>query len=427
MATVQERLRALPADALGRVRWRLQARPNQLPPPGDWFLWLVVAGRGFGKTRLAAEWLAEQMVTRPMTRWAIVSPTYGDGKDVCIEGESGLLSVLDQSVRSYNRTATEVTLDNGSRARVYPAITPDRLRGPQFHGAWLDEPAAFRYGMQTWDTLQPALRLGTPKVIVTGTPAPVPLMRYLMGLVDGERVVSTRGRTLDNAMNLPPTLLEELQLRYGGTRLGRQELEGELLEDVPGALWTYELATRNRVKEIPDLKRIVVAVDPAITGRETSNETGIVVAGVDAAGFGYVLADYSIQGSPLEWARRVVSAYHEWKADAIVAEVNQGGDMVVQTIRTVDPNPRVKKVVAKRGKALRAEPIVSLYEQDRIFHAGIFTSLEEQMASWVPETGESPDRLDALVWAFTDLVITPRQAPTVVPSSLEQVNPWQPV
>lgn len=426
VSTIQERIKSLPPEAIGRVRWKIQARPEQLPPLGDWFLWLVVAGRGFGKTRLAAEWLAEQMVTRPMTRWAIISPTYGDGRDVCVQGESGLLEVLDQNTRSFNRTLAEVTLKNGSRARVYPAITPDRLRGPQFHGAWLDEPAAFRYGMQAWDTLQPALRLGIPKVIVTGTPAPVPLMRYLMSLVDGERVVATRGRTMDNAENLPPSLLEELQLRYAGTRLGRQELEGELLEDVPGALWTYELATRNRVVEAPDLERIVVSVDPAVTSYESSNETGIIVAGKDSHGTGYVLADRTMRGSPLEWARRVIAAYYEFEADAIVVEVNQGGEMVSQTIRTVDDRPRIKTVTGTRGKAVRAEPIVALYEQNRVFHVGIHKELEDQMASWVPGLTESPDRVDALVWAFIDLMERDRRPPAVVPVSMEQTNPWKP-
>jgi len=419
-----ERLASLPVEVQGRIRWRLQARPEQLAPE-EFFVWLLVAGRGFGKTRTAAEWLANEMVLRPMTRWAVVSPTFGDGRDVCMEGESGLLEVLDRAVRSYNRTSTEIVLNNGSRARVYPAITPDRLRGPQFHGAWLDEPASFRYGMQVWQTLQPALRLGdAPKVVVTGTPAPVPLMRYFMSLVDNETVFLTRGRTFDNAANLPPLLLDQLRQRYEGTRLGRQELYGELLEDVEGALWTYELAGRNRCAAPDDLDRIVVAIDPAATAKDTSNETGIIVAG-SKGDRGFVLEDLTMRGSPLEWAGKAVDAYHRWEADAIVVETNQGGDMIATTIRTVDSTVRIKEVHAARGKQTRAEPCVSLYEQNRIFHCGTFTTLEDQMASWVPHLMESPDRLDALVWALTDLLLGRKAPPTVVPASMERASPWR--
>ncbi len=430
MTVTQERLESLPKEALGRIRWQLQARPEQLPPDTDWWLWVIVAGRGFGKTRTAAEWMAHEMVTRPMTRWAIIAPTFADCRDTCVEGESGLLAVLDNSVRSYNRTTTEVILNNGSRARSYAAVVPDRLRGPQFHGAWLDEPASFRYGMQVWQTLQPALRLGdTPKVVATGTPAPVPLMREFFNRIDGERAVMTRGRTLDNADNLPDILLDELQRRYGGTRLGRQELEGELLEDVEGALWSYELATRNRREDAPeDLQRIVVAIDPAMTSKDSSNETGIIVAGVDSEQRGYVLEDLTLTASPLDWANQAIDAYNRWNADAIVAETNAGGDMVIQTIRTVDPNVRVLGVHASRGKATRAEPVVALYEQNRVIHCGKFPALEEQMASWVPGVMDSPDRVDAMVWAFTNLILD-RRAPAPVPTfgtgSITQKNPWE--
>lgn len=418
-----KQLAALPVEIQGRVRWQIVGRPEQMPPPGEWYLWLLVAGRGFGKTRTAAEWLANEMVTRPMTRWAIVAPTFGDGRDVCVEGESGLLNVLDQGVRSYNRTTTEVVLRNGSRAKVFPATSPDRLRGPQFHGAWLDEPASFRYGLALWDIIQPALRLGSPRIVVTGTPAPVPFMRLLMSLVDGQTVHLTRGRTYDNAANLPPFLIEQLRRRYEGTRIGRQELEGELLEDVEGALWTYEMATRNRADVPAELDRIVVAIDPASTAKESSNETGIVVAG-KYGDKGYVLEDCSLKASPLDWAAKAVAAYHRWKADAIVVETNQGGDMIATTIRTVDSTVRIREVHAMRGKALRAEPVVSLYEQNRITHCGIFRELEEQLASWVPPA-DSPDRLDALVWALTELMLTKQAPPIVIPSSLEQASHWR--
>ncbi len=420
----EEALRKLPADVQGRIRWQLLARKEQLPPEGDWFLWLLVAGRGFGKTRTASEWLAYQMVTRPMTRWAVVSPTYGDGRDVCMEGESGLVSVLDKAVRSYNKSNTELILKNGSRARVYPAIIPDRMRGPQFHGAWLDEPASFRNGMYVWETLQPALRLGKkPQVIITGTPAPTPLLRYLMKMIDGEKALLTRGSTYDNKDNLPQFLLDELERRYAGTRMGRQELMGELLDDVEGALWSYELATRSRCAPPDDLERIVVSVDPASTSKETSNETGIIVAGKRGDN-AYLLEDCTLRATPLEWASRVVDAYHRWKADAIVIETNQGGEMLETTIRTIDKNVPIKGVHASRGKAIRAEPIVALYEQNRVWHCNDFKELEDQLASWTPEF-DSPDRLDAMVWAVTELIVDHREIPMVVPFSAEQASTWR--
>tara|TARA_R110000803_G_scaffold16806_3_gene46039 strand:+ start:304 stop:1056 length:753 start_codon:yes stop_codon:yes gene_type:complete len=247
-------------------------------------------------------------------------------------------------------------------------------------------------------------------------------MRYLLKAVDNKSIVLTRGRTFDNADNLPPSLLEELQRRYGGTRIGRQELEGELLEDIEGALWTYEMATRNRCEVPDDLERIVVAVDPATTGKESSNETGIIVAGKRGEE-GFLLEDLSMRGMPLEWAAKVVEAYHRWEADCIVVETNQGGDMIKTTIQVIDPDVPVKGVHASRGKWTRAEPVSALYEQNRIYHCGDLHELEEQMASWTPEQ-PSPDRLDAMVWAITDLILGHKAAPTVVPFGSVQSNPW---
>jgi phage terminase large subunit-like protein len=248
-------------------------------------------------------------------------------------------------------------------------------------------------------------------------------MRLLMSMVDGESVRLTRGKTYDNAANLPPLLLDQLRRRYEGTRIGRQELEGELLEDVEGALWTYDIATRNRQNRPDSFDRIVVAVDPASTAKESSNETGIMVAG-RVGDHAFVLEDLSVRASPLEWAGKVVDAYHRWKADAIVVETNQGGDMIATTLRTVDPSVRIKEVHATRGKVLRAEPVVALYEQTRVAHCGVFRELEDQMCSWIP-TQESPDRLDALVWALTDLMLGHRQVPVVSPASLEQTSHWR--
>lgn len=428
-AAVKE-LEQLSPSVQGRIRWRLQRRAEQTPPDGDdWYLWLIMAGRGFGKTRTAAEWLAEEMLTRPGTRWAVIAPTFGDGRDVCMEGESGLLEVLDRDVRSYNKTSTELVLANGSRARVYPAITPDRVRGPQFHGAWLDEPASYRYGMQLWMQLQPALRLATPKIVVTGTPAPVPLMKHLWEehQKDPNAIRITRGRTIDNAVNLPKLLLDQLEARYGGTRIGRQELDGELLDDVEGALWSYDLATRNRCEDrTPDyFDKIVVGVDPAGTSGAGANKTGIVVAGSQGDN-GTILEDATMSGTPMEWATRVVAAFDHWKADKVVVETNYGGEMVKQTLRTVRPSLPIREVSARRGKHARAEPIVALYEQNRIAHAGTFKELEEQMCSWVPDMGmDSPDRIDAMVWALTDLLLGHKDSPAVVPFSAERASPWR--
>ena len=389
-----------------RYRWKVeQARAEQLPPQGDWTTWLYMAGRGAGKTRTAAEWLAWEAIRQPLTRWAIVAPTFSDARDTCAEGESGVLSVLRRykMLKSYNRSIGEIVLTNGSRMKLFSADEPDRFRGPQHHGAWCDELAAYRY-TDAWDQLQFGLRLGThPKVIVTTTPRPTPMIRSLAGRKDGS-VVITRGSTFDNAANLAPAALMELQARYNGTRLGRQELYGEILEDVEGALWTKGLIDRNRIAERPALARITVSIDPAVTNHEGSDETGIVVCGSDAAGHGYVLADYSFRGSPLDWASKAVEVFDEWKADSILVEVNQGGDMVSAVLKQVRHSLPIREVRAHVGKRLRAEPVAAMYEQGRIHHVGFFNTLEDQMTVWTPEDTNSPDRIDALVQAFSDLL-----------------------
>lgn len=293
----------------------------------------------------------------------------------------------------------EIKLTNGSSIKLFSAQEPDRLRGPQFHGAWCDELAAWDYP-DTWDQLQFGLRLGThPQTIVTTTPRPVPLIKNLLARTDGS-VHVVRGSTFDNAKNLAPSALAQLRSRYEGTRLGRQELFAEVLEDVEGALWTHDLILRC---EVPELTRIVVAIDPAVTSGEHSDETGIIAVGKGIDGRAYVLADRSCRDTPSGWAHRAVALYNELGADRVVAEKNQGGDLIEQTIRTVAPTIPYKGITAKQGKRLRAEPIAALYEQGRVSHCGEFQKLEQQMLEWVPDSGTSPDRLDALVHAIQEL------------------------
>lgn len=406
-------------------------RDEQIPPAGDWFVWLILAGRGFGKTRTGAEWVADQAMQQAGTRWAVVAPTYSDARDTCVEGESGLIAVLRRRGITapglvWNRSLGEVVLPNGSRIKLFSADEPDRLRGPQHHGAWCDELAAWRYP-ETWDQLQFGLRLGDdPRTVVTTTPRPVPLVRQLLDRRNAG-VKVTVGSTFDNAENLAPAALAELRARYEGTRLGRQELYAELLDDVDGALWTRAVIEAGRVQTPPhatdwrpdprteqprsDMARIVVAVDPSGGSTEGHDEQGIVVVGKGADGHLYVLADLSCRLTPDGWGSRAVDAYRNWSCDRLVWEANYGGEMVEQVVRTAARNQRIevatKKVTASRGKRLRAEPVAALYEQGRVHHVGGFPELEDQMCSWTPDSSSSPDRLDALVWAVTELALEP--------------------
>lgn len=387
------------------MEWRAKRRPNQTPPPGDWLVWKIMAGRGFGKTRTGAEWVKDRMLLNPGQRGAVVAPTFADARDTCIEGESGLLNVIpSELIATWNRSLGEFALTNGSQVKLFSADEPDRLRGPQHHFAWCDELAAWRYP-DAWDQLMFGLRLGDdPRAVVTTTPRPVPLVRSIL---KEPTTVVTRGSTFDNAANLAPAILAKLREKYEGTRLGRQELFAELLEDVPGALWTWQMIEAARLSgALPDMERVVIGVDPAITSGEDADETGIVVAGKGRDGRGYVLADLSLRGTPDEWARAVKAAQEGYGADCIVAEGNQGGEMVKAVIRTVLPVARVKIVHASRGKFARAEPIAALYEQGRVSHAGGLAELEAQLTSYSPSAAKkSPDRLDAMVWALTELML----------------------
>ncbi len=405
------------AQAL-RWDWRFWARPDQLEPPGDWNTWLILAGRGWGKTRTGAETVRSWVCgDTPLSkgrynRIALVAETTADARQVMVDGESGLLNIGPKEFRpTYYPSLRQLVWPNGAIATTYNATEPDQLRGPQHDAAWCDELAKWKEMQATWDQLQFGLRLGThPRQIITTTPQPKPLIRALL---NNPSVVVTRGRTYDNKDNLAAPFMQQIEDRFAGTRLGRQELEGELLDDIPGALWTRSSIDDYRLREVPeDLERVIIAVDPATSSNEGADENGIVAVGLarDKDGYarGYILEDASVRGSPEEWARRAVKLYRKWSADKIVAEKNQGGEMVSAVIRSIDRSVPVKLVHASRGKAVRAEPISALYEQGRVHHVGRFDELEDQMCSFSIDAGRSndgrsPDRLDALVWGLTEV------------------------
>ncbi|MDR7496827.1 MAG: terminase family protein [Armatimonadota bacterium] len=398
--------------------WRFWARPSQLPPSGDWFVWLVLTGRGWGKTRCGAEMVIEEARTGRSPRIALVGRTAADVRDVMVEGESGILACsLPTFLPQYEPSKRRLTWPNGVMATTFSADEPEALRGPQCYFAWCDELAAWRY-RDAWDNLLLGLRLGRrPRVVATTTPKPVPLIREL---VRDPTCVVTRGTTYENLENLSPRFIQQVVRKYEGTRLGRQELLAELLEDNPDALWDRATLDATRVKVVPPLERIVVAIDPEATSGPESAETGIIAAGVARLGLadlralglepkrtetelhGFVLEDASLRGRPHEWADQALAVAAKLQANYLVAETNNGGDMVISTILGRDRRAVVKKVTASRGKFTRAEPVAMLYQQHRVHHLGLLAELEDQLCTWVP--GEtSPDRLDALVWAITEL------------------------
>lgn len=397
--------------------WRFWARPEQLTPPGTWSFWLVDAGRGFGKTRTGGEFVRERVEAGISGRIALIAPTSGDARDVMVEGESGILAISPPWNRpTYEPSKRRLTWKNGAIATLYSAEEPERLRGPQHDLAWGDEIATWRYP-ETFDNLLLGLRLGAdPRGVFTTTPKPVRLVKEL--LADPTCVV-TRGSTYDNIANLAPVFIRTVLRKYEGTRKGRQELNAELLEDVVGALWTLELIERTRMTldqfAKVELGRTVVAVDPSVTGGEDADASGVVAVanGVGRCPCGregcvYVLEDGSGQLAPVEWARRAVALYHGRKADRLIAEVNNGGDLVETQIRVVDGSVSYGAVHAAKGKRTRAEPVAALYEQGRVHHVGAFPALEEELTQWVPDTKmPSPGRLDALVWGVTALALEP--------------------
>ena len=400
--------------------WNFWARDNQLEPDGsEWNTWFINAGRGFGKTRSGVEWVREN-VKRGCKRIAAVASTNSDIERVMVKGESGFLSVCWKGDKTYagkkmgfpewSPTKRTLTWENGAQVQFFSAEEPERLRGPQFELAWCDETAAWNKDIDTWSMLQFCMRLGKhPRIMVTTTPKPTKLIRQI--LKDPKTVVTT-GSTFDNSANLAGTYLKAVKEQYEGTRLGRQELYAEVLEEAQGALWTTAMLDEASVKHeaVPDLSRIVVALDPAVTSNAESDMTGIVVAGIDVNGVAYVLGDYTDRLSPQGWASKAIELYHHYQADRIVAEVNQGGDMVKTTIHGEDETVPYKAVRASRGKFARAEPISALYERGLVKHVSnppdgsSLNELETQMRTWEPLGSiGSPDRLDALVWAITDL------------------------
>ncbi len=419
-------LDGLSPNALAALPWLFEhwaLAGHQLPPEGDWTTWVILGGRGAGKTRAGAEWIRARVEgARPgdpgeCSRVALVAETLDQARDVMVFGESGILSSSPPDRRpEWQATRRRLLWPNGAEARIFSASDPESLRGPQFDCAWSDELAKWPKGQATWDMLQFGLRLGRhPRQLVTTTPRNNALLRAIL---EDEETVSTHAPTEANRMHLAKSFLETVRRRYAGSRLGRQELDGALLSDVEGALWSWQMIEATRASRAPEPTRIVVAVDPPVTAGEDADECGIIVAGVAQAGppkdwVGEVIFDGSVKGAtPTAWAGRAIELFHRFKADRLIAEVNQGGELVSTVVRQIDPLIPFRGVRATRGKSARAEPVAALYEQGRIRHRGEFAALEAQMAamSLAGFTGRgSPDRVDALVWAFTDLMIDPAE------------------
>ena len=407
--------------------WHIWARDDQLPPLNaangePWRVWLVLGGRGAGKTRAGAEWIRAKALglppfaTQASQRIALIGETLGDVRHVMIEGVSGLLAIhADHERPRFEPSKMQLTWPNGAIAQMFGGDNPESLRGPQFDTAWVDELAKWRLPDHGFDMLQFALRLGLhPQMVITTTPKALPI---LTKIIADPASVTTRSKTADNAANLAPTFIKEITRRYEGTALARQELDGEIVDMRAGSLWRRDWINAHRVTSIPDLKSIVVAVDPPVTATASSDACGILVVGLGPDNRAYVISDRTVQGrEPHVWARAAVAAYQEFQADRIVAEINQGGDLVVSVLRQIDPGVAVQKVRATRGKWLRAEPVAALYAEGRVSHVGTYPQLEDQMCAFGADglsSGRSPDRLDALVWALTSLLLGTSRDPTI--------------
>jgi len=404
--------------------WPMLARPPQTAPPGDWRVWLVMAGRGFGKTRSGAEWVRLTAEADPQARIALIGASLVEARSVMVEGESGVIACCPpHSAPRFEPSLRRLTWDNGAQATLYSAGEPESLRGPQHSHAWCDEvgkwPFTGGHATRTWDNLLLGLRLGeNPRIVATTTPRAVPLLRRLLDLEEIGEVAVTRGSTIDNKRNLPRRFVEDIKREFAGTLLGRQELDGELIADQPGALWTRTLLERCReARATVPPRRVVVAVDPPASAE--GDACGIVVAALGEDGIGRVLADASVEkASPERWARAVAAAAQAWSADRVVAEANQGGAMVESVLRAAELTLPVRLVHATRGKSARAEPVAALYEAGRVRHAGMFAALEDQLCGIMAGgeyrgPGRSPDRADAAVWALTELMLGRRGEPRV--------------
>jgi len=366
-----------------RYDWNFWARPSQKLPSGSWFCWLLRSGRGYGKSRTGSETVI-QWAMQGYSPIALVGQTKADVGDTMVEvGDSSILKVAPPWFRpAYEPSKRRLVFPNGVICFIYSGDEPDQLRGPQHMKAWVDELAKFKYPQETWDNLEFGLRKGdNPQVVCTTTPRPIKIIR---DLIADKRTVETRGNTLDNASNLNPQYLERVVSKYQGTRLGRQELNGDILDDNPEALWKRKDIDDYRVRQTPQLSLVVVGVDPAVTSKAGSDDTGIIVAGKGIDGHGYILGDYTVHTTPQKWAEAAITAYHQHQANKIIGEVNNGGDLVELNIKTVDPSVRFESVHASRGKATRAEPISALYEQGKVHHFGTFPELEDQMVEWIP-------------------------------------------
>jgi phage terminase large subunit-like protein len=406
--TNPELLKTLDKELL-LYNYSFNARPKQQFPGGDWLTWLIKSGRGFGKSWVGSNWVIHRAKTykEPI---AIIGKNAADVRDVQVEvGASSILKLSPPWFKpEYQPSKRRLVFPNNVIAILYSAEDPDLLRGPQHGSAWCDEFCKFQYPQELWDNLLFGLRLGTkPQVVITTTPRPIKTLRQI---AKDPKTVVTTGATFENRFNLANVFLDEIKNRYDGTRLGRQELYGEILEDVPGALWSYTNLDNNRVTKHPELKQIVVAIDPAVTADEDSNETGIIVCGIDENDHGYIIEDASGIYHPQEWSTLAVKLYDKYKANYIVAEVNQGGEMVVNTIKQTAKglghrHIPVKHVHATKGKYTRGEPVAVLYEQNKVHHVGSFATLEDQMTSYLPGDKISPDRMDALVWGLYCLMV----------------------
>ncbi|TDQ63831.1 phage terminase large subunit-like protein [Maritalea mobilis] len=389
--------------------WRFWARPDQVAPDGNWLTWLMLGGRGAGKTRAGAEWVREKALglnQKAASPIALVGEDIADARAVMIEGVSGLLAIHPTDQQPvFHKSRGELEWPNGAVAKLFSAHDPDALRGPQFAAAWADEYAKWPNPQICWDMLQFALRLGdAPQQMVTTTPRPIPALKKLM---QDKNCVVTRASTSDNAANLAPNFFSTVTAHYAGTRLGRQELDGEVLEAAEGALWHHAQFDELRAASPAQFDRVVIAIDPPVTSHKHSDQCGIVVAG-QVGEVTYVLADLSFQPAPaLQWARKVIHAFDQFDADLVVAETNQGGDLVGLNLKQLVLNLPIKQVRAHRSKYARAEPVAMLYERGLVRHVGDLRHLEDEMCAFAPDqTGQgSPDRMDALVWAITELAL----------------------